>query len=415
MKVTLYFVRHGETRFNEKGRMQGVCDSPLSVRGELQVEQARVSLTNVYFDHAYTSPSGRCIKTCKKILEGRHIRPRIIQNLHEMDFGSFEGTRFTSHPDEISYCFERNDFTSVNGESHEQVLSRIEEAMDSILADSKDGDHVLIVTHGALELVLMKLFFHVDVDNVMKRVPGKGNPIPNAGIMRVKYEDGKYTVTNLPTDPSKFENPVEDKIIHFYYVNHGQTVFNQYNRMQGVCDSPLTQRGMEQVYLCANALKEIPFQTIYTSPLTRCIDTAMQISHDRNIEPIILDGLKEIDYGQFEGVVRDNWLDEIKEHRNKHDDWSDVGGESQKSFEQRFEHVMFKVISASRNESNILLVGHSEYYKRMLEILFHKNPEEEMMELRKQGKQPHPYGGIFRFDYINGEYIFNDYMYSVEE
>ena len=39
MKVIMYFVRHGQTRLNEKGRMQGVCDSPLTTQGELQVER----------------------------------------------------------------------------------------------------------------------------------------------------------------------------------------------------------------------------------------------------------------------------------------------------------------------------------------------------------------------------------------
>ena len=39
MKVIMYFVRHGQTRLNEKGRMQGVCDSPLTTQGELQVEK----------------------------------------------------------------------------------------------------------------------------------------------------------------------------------------------------------------------------------------------------------------------------------------------------------------------------------------------------------------------------------------
>ena len=33
MKVIMYFVRHGQTRLNEKGRMQGVCDSPLTTQG----------------------------------------------------------------------------------------------------------------------------------------------------------------------------------------------------------------------------------------------------------------------------------------------------------------------------------------------------------------------------------------------
>lgn len=410
MKVTFYYVRHGETRFNEKGRMQGVCDSPLTENGKMQVERARIALKDIYFDHVYSSPSGRCLATASIILNGRNIHPIIEENLHEMDFGRMEGTRNTSHPDEIASCFEKNDFSSVGGESYYSVCDRIDEAMETILSCCKDGDHVLLVTHGGYEMTLMRHLLHIDIEQYFKREEGKGNPMPNAGIMCFQYEDDTYKVLNMPVSAEKFQNPDEEKVIHFYYVNHGQTLFNQYNRMQGVCDSPLTQRGIKEIEKCAENLKDIPFRSIYTSPLTRCIDTGMILARDRNITPVVLDGLKEIDYGMFEGIVRDSWIQEIQEHRKNHDDWSDAGGESRDAFEIRVHHTLEKIVSASRNESNILLVGHSEYYKRLLEILFHLNAEEEMMKLRKQGKRPHPYGGICQFDYINGKWFLKKYM-----
>ena len=33
--------------------------------------------------------------------------------------------------------------------------------------------------------------------------------------------------------------------VNFYYVRHGQTLFNRLGRMQGMCDSPLTEKGVE--------------------------------------------------------------------------------------------------------------------------------------------------------------------------
>lgn len=33
--------------------------------------------------------------------------------------------------------------------------------------------------------------------------------------------------------------------VNFYYVRHGQTLFNRLGRMQGMCDSPLTEQGIE--------------------------------------------------------------------------------------------------------------------------------------------------------------------------
>lgn len=37
------------------------------------------------------------------------------------------------------------------------------------------------------------------------------------------------------------------KTIYYYYVRHGETVFNLENRMQGITDSPLTSKGIEQI------------------------------------------------------------------------------------------------------------------------------------------------------------------------
>lgn len=39
MKKTFYLMRHGQTLFNLKGKIQGACDSPLT---ELGIKQAQV-------------------------------------------------------------------------------------------------------------------------------------------------------------------------------------------------------------------------------------------------------------------------------------------------------------------------------------------------------------------------------------
>lgn len=405
MKVTFYYVRHGETRFNQKSRMQGVSDSPLTPLGIEQASKARDALKDIYFDHIYTSPSGRCQQTASILLEGRNIQPIIENNLHEFDFGTFEGSRFPSHPEEIRHCFECKDFTSVRGENVERVQDRIDTFFSEILSNCKDGDHVLLVSHGFLEEILIGYLLKEDFNTYADQREAQGKQrIPNGGIMTFTYEDDMYKAIQLPIEPESYVQHIEEKTIHFYYVNHGQTRFNEANRMQGVSDSPLTQRGIQESINCANALKDVSIQAIYSSPLMRCVDLANLIAHDRNLPVIITESLKEIDYGEFEGVVRDSWLREIKEHREKHDDYSDVGGEGQIEFEERVKHIMHKIISSSKDYDTVVLVGHSEYYKRMLEILFGFNGEEEMMAQRTQGLQPHPYGGTFHFTYTNGTY-----------
>ena len=43
-----------------------------------------------------------------------------------------------------------------------------------------------------------------------------------------------------------------------YIVRHGQTYINRYNKMQGWCDTPLTEPGIEGAEQAGEALKEVP-------------------------------------------------------------------------------------------------------------------------------------------------------------
>lgn len=45
--------------------------------------------------------------------------------------------------------------------------------------------------------------------------------------------------------------------ITVYMVRHGQTMLNRYNRLQGWCDSPLTEKGIEDARLAGRHLADI--------------------------------------------------------------------------------------------------------------------------------------------------------------
>jgi len=68
MKKTFYLMRHGQTLFNVRRKIQGACDSPLT---NLGIEQAQIA--GEYFkdkgiDHAYSSTSERASDTLENIL-----------------------------------------------------------------------------------------------------------------------------------------------------------------------------------------------------------------------------------------------------------------------------------------------------------------------------------------------------------
>nr|WP_079394670.1 phosphoglycerate mutase family protein [Streptococcus suis] len=59
-------------------------------------------------------------------------------------------------------------------------------------------------------------------------------------------------------------------------MRHGQTRFNLQGRIQGACDSPLTELGKEQALAAHQYFQEqgIEFDKIYSSTQERACDTA---------------------------------------------------------------------------------------------------------------------------------------------
>lgn len=86
-------------------------------------------------------------------------------------------------------------------------------------------------------------------------------------------------------------------------VRHGETTWNREGRYQGQIDTPLSERGVAQGKAVAEALKNIPIDLCYTSPLSRSHDTAKfcMAYHDA---PLYTDErLLEINHGLWEGKL----------------------------------------------------------------------------------------------------------------
>ena len=60
-----------------------------------------------------------------------------------------------------------------------------------------------------------------------------------------------------------------------YLMRHGQTLFNLQHKIQGWCDSPLTELGIKQAKVAGKWFKDhdITFDHAYSSTSERCCDT----------------------------------------------------------------------------------------------------------------------------------------------
>jgi broad specificity phosphatase PhoE len=95
-----------------------------------------------------------------------------------------------------------------------------------------------------------------------------------------------------------------------YLIRHGETEWNAKRRFQGRSDIPLNEEGRRLARITAQALAQVPFSRIYTSPLKRAYETAMIIKGMRDIPVIEEPRIIEISFGEYEGLCC------AKEHYN---------------------------------------------------------------------------------------------------
>ncbi len=93
--------------------------------------------------------------------------------------------------------------------------------------------------------------------------------------------------------------------VNVYVARHGETTWNAVGRYQGRLETPLSPLGQAQAQALAGALCERGTARIISSPLSRCVQTAVPLSTELNL-PIETDPLLlEIAHGTWEGRYRD--------------------------------------------------------------------------------------------------------------
>lgn len=89
--------------------------------------------------------------------------------------------------------------------------------------------------------------------------------------------------------------------MELYIVRHGETEWNKEKLLQGSTDIPLSEEGRRLARISGEALADVPFDRIYSSPLQRAYETACLFRGKQPV-PIIRDErLRELCFGEYEG------------------------------------------------------------------------------------------------------------------
>lgn len=89
----------------------------------------------------------------------------------------------------------------------------------------------------------------------------------------------------------------------FYFLRHGEAAWNAEGRLCGSTDVPLSDAGRRQARSLARRLQPIPVSALYSSPLSRALESARIIGEAVGHEPVVDPRLAELDYGAWEGMT----------------------------------------------------------------------------------------------------------------
>lgn len=163
----IYLVRHGETHWNNEGRIQGQTDNPLNETGVMQAELLANKFDNYTFKRAYSSDLERAYQTAKIIADQHNLPVLKYKELREKFYGDLEGLHYhkaDEMTEDDSRIFHKLSFEEKMDkkvhptvESNSEMINRFLPRLSDISKNNK-GENVLVVAHaGIISLMLLHL------------------------------------------------------------------------------------------------------------------------------------------------------------------------------------------------------------------------------------------------------------------
>ncbi len=176
-----------------------------------------------------------------------------------------------------------------------------------------------------------------------------------------------------------------------YLVRHGETLFNRLGKVQGWCDTPLTNQGISDLKKTAEALADVHFDNMYSSDLKRAIDTVHLIKDGNRVSQIgkikKFPEFREVFYGSFEGSEIDHiWKATsrtagIRETSDVTEIINTIGiykfrevvkkadprhlAENTEELNLRMARAIDRLKAATQREKRVLLVSHGDFIKTL--------------------------------------------------
>ncbi len=156
-----------------------------------------------------------------------------------------------------------------------------------------------------------------------------------------------------------------------FLIRHGNTELNKKKAFRGHIDVPLDGEGLEQAEKTAKFLRDIDFDIIYSSPLSRAMQTAdiIKDSQKKEVKVITEPGFLDISFGEWEGKTYDEaqaqYPDVFKVWAKEPHKAKVPGGETLSEVKKRARETLNDIVS-DRNGSTIGIVSHRMINKLLI-------------------------------------------------
>ena len=155
-----------------------------------------------------------------------------------------------------------------------------------------------------------------------------------------------------------------------YIVRHGETEWNKIGRYQGITNVPLNENGIAQAKACGNALKNVHFDRILSSDLSRALVTAETIRGNRQLEIKTDERLREINFGDWEKLlfteIEERWPGLIDQMYRRPDIVKVPNGESFQEVQDRAWSAVSDFLNENNEDETILITCHGGTIRTIL-------------------------------------------------
>jgi len=412
-------VRHGLSSFNIEHRVQGRDDAAtLTGEGHTQAKAVGQALSELRFDHAYTSPLRRASDTAQALLaeQGQGLTAQTSEGLLEIDLAPWSGLlrgeiqeRFPDQERQWRQAPEALELEHADGRRYRPLVELMHQAdqfkqqlleRHPAATDPTSEQTVLVVGHNAiLRCLLLSLL-----------------GLPLSGFRRLRIDNASISVVNLTPSPRgglavQVESlngvghlgtpvPAKGPGARLLLVRHGETNWNREGRFQGQIDIPLNANGRAQAEAASNFLAPVQIQRAYTSAMARPRQTAEAILAAHPGVPLTsTKGLVEIGHGLWEGrlepEIAEGWPELLADWKRAPETVQMPEGETIHDVWDRSLATWNCIAASLEPQETALVVAHDAVNKAILCALLGLTPAD--IWAIKQGN-----GGVTVIDYPAG-------------